>query len=396
MTTEQASTLGATVRPRLVVLVTHPIQYYAPVYRCLAQRGNVGLRVIYLSDAGAKAHADPGFGRTVQWDLPLLEGYPYEVLQPGSDITARTFWSTYAAGLAGALEHMRPDWLLLYGYASRMNWVAARCAHRHGVKVVYTSDSNSRNPERLVPIKKIVVGHFFRRIDAFLSPSERNVEYLQRNGADPRKIRRAPFAIEVARFTPTGPADAPRAHDFVWAGKFIERKRGVDFIRALELLAARSTAPINACMIGDGPQRDALLAEARKLPAHCTVNFQGFVNQREMPAALQAASTLVFSSEREPYGLMATEAAAAGLALIVADDIGCVGATVLARPGVNALTYRAGDVSALADAMGRLLRDGALRVQMQRASVAIAATQDVAAAAEIIERTVLEATPCSR
>ena len=49
--------LGAAPRkPRLVVISTHPIQYYAPLYRCIAERGVVDIKVIYLSDAGAVAH----------------------------------------------------------------------------------------------------------------------------------------------------------------------------------------------------------------------------------------------------------------------------------------------------------------------------------------------------
>lgn len=380
---------AGTHKPRLVVLVTHPIQYYAPVYRCIAAHGAIDIRVIYLSDAGAAAHVDPGFGRTVQWDVPLLEGYPYEVLQPGTNITARTFWSMYAAGLVDALERAQPDWLLVYGYASRMNWVAARWARRHHVKVAYASDSNSRNPERLAPIKKVVVGRFFRHIDAFLSPSERNVEYLLRYGADDERVHRIPFAIDVARFALTSTMDeTARVYDFIWAGKFIPHKRGMDFIRALRRLASAADAPISACMVGDGPGRTELVAAARELPPHCRVDFPGFVNQGEMPSILRQGQTFVFTSEREAYGLACTEAAAGGMALIVTDHSGCVGATVLAQPGVNALTYHAGDVAALAKAMGRLLRDAQLRTRLQRSSLGIVKYHGSAHAAAVIEHVV--------
>lgn len=374
-------------KPKLVVLVTHPIQYYAPLYRTLAKRAAIGLEVIYLSDAGAIAHQDPGFAREVQWDVPLLEGHDYRVLQPGTPITSRGFWRRHDRRLKAALVRVRPDWLLVYGYASRMNWLAVRWARRHGVKVAYTSDSNIRNPERLVPVKQLVVGQFFRYVDAFLSPSERNVEYLRRYRADGRKIQRIPFAIDVARFTPSA-ATGIRRYDFVWAGKLIALKRCLDFISALEILASRSSRPIKACVIGDGPRRELLQAQARQLPSHCDVDFTGFVNQGGMPSALQAARTLIFTSLREPYGLIATEAAAAGLALVVADDIGCVGATVVAQPGINALTYKAGDIGELANAMDTLLHDATLRKKMQHASLEIAKYHDVACAAEVIERLV--------
>jgi len=376
----------------LVVLATHPIQYYAPLYRCLAERGRIDIKVLYLTDAGAVAHVDEGFARKVAWDIPLLAGYEYSVLQPGTAITSRGFWQRHDSRLASVLDAERPDWLLLYGYASRMNWVAAHWARRTRVRIAYSSDSNIRDPQsrRLVPLKKIVLGHFFGLVDAFLAPSEANVQYLLKYGASRRKIRRMPFAVDVRRFRRRDdvPAESTRRYDFVWAGKFISLKRATDFAGALEEVARRSPRSIRACLVGDGPCRDELEGSLRRLPSNCIVDLPGFVNQREMPATLQAADTLVFTSEREAYGLVATEAAAAGLALVVADNIGCVGDSDVARPGVNALTYKMGDLSGLARAMERLVGDPTLRTRMQQASVEIAATHDFEFAAAAMERTV--------
>jgi glycosyltransferase involved in cell wall biosynthesis len=376
-------------RQKLVVLATHPIQYYAPLYRLLAMRGIVDIEVIYLSDAGAKPHEDPDFSRTVQWDVPLLEGYDYQMLQPGTPINARGFWQLHDRKLLQALEHARPDWLLVYGYACRMNWVAARWAHRRGIKVAYSSDSNIRSPERMVPVKALVLKAFFRYVDLFLAPSERNEEYLLKYGAARHKIQRIPFAIDTARFTPPRSNDS-RRHDFIWAGKFAAWKRGVDFLAALDICSRRTDRCIHACMVGDGPLRDALHAQARQLPPHCHVEFTGFVNQGGMPEVLRSADTLVLTSDIEAYGLVATEAAASGLALIVADAAGCVGDTVLARPGVNTLTFKVGDTHALANAMETLLQDAGLRQRMQHASLDIAKYHDVACAAEVIEQLITE------
>lgn len=382
--------MGTTQRkPRLVALSTHPIQYFAPLYRCLARRGAVDIKLIYLSDAGAVAHHDAGFARTVSWDVPLLSGYDACVLQPGTDITARNFWTRYARGLVDVLRRERPDWLLLYGYASRMNWVAAHWARRTGTRILYSSDSNVRDPQsrRHVKLKKVILGYYFAMIDVFLATSEANAEYLVSFGADPRRVHRAPFAIDVARFRRPAecPIGSPRPYDFVWAGKFMDIKRAGDFIQALDVVGRRIERRVRALVIGDGPRRAELEAMARHLPANCVLEFAGFVNQQAMPAALQSVETLVFTSEQEPYGLIATEAAAAGLALIVADNIGCVGDSVLARPGVNTLTYRCGNVRQLAGAMESMLQDRILRTRMQHASSAIAETHDVANAAAVIE-----------
>ena len=375
---------------KLIVIASHPIQYYAPLYRCMAARGATNLKVVYLSDAGAKGHQDPGFARRVEWDVPLMEGYEVCVLQPGSDITARNFWSSHSSELTSVLAREKPHWILLYGYSSRMNWVALQWAKKNGVEVAYSSDSNIRDPQRKIvrPFKRGVLRWFFSRVDAFFSPSEANVEYLLHYGASPDRISRIPFAIDVNRFSPADDVetDKTRPYDFVWAGKFQPFKRAADFIEALAMIANRNACRIRARVIGDGSCRPALEMQASQLPSNCTVDFTGFCNQKGMPAALQSAAVLVFTSSKEPYGLIATEAAAAGLALIVADNIGCVGSTVLAQPGVNALCYPCGDITALADAMERLMINTTQRGQMQKESMRIAKTHDISCAAEAIER----------
>lgn len=378
--------------PRLAILVSHPIQYYAPLYRKLEERGAVEPRVIFLSDAGAVEYVDRAFGQTIAWDIPILDGYRSTVLLPGSDLDGKGFWSRHAPGLNTELEKLAPEWLLVYGYASRMNWVAVQWAKRHGVKVAYMSDSNVHDPRRrlIQPLKKLLLGVFFSKVDVFLSTSEANAAYLQEFGVTAERIHRLPFSIDIQRFAAGAPVPgADRDYDFVWAGKFMATKRPQDFIAALPSVASAAGRPIRACMVGDGVLRLSLEAQAANLPPDCQLDFLGFVNQARMPEVLHRGHTLVLSSEREPYGLIATEAAAAGLALIVADRIGCVGPTVLAREGVNALTYRAGDVEGLAAAMQRMVCDRALRIQMQQASVDIASLHDLDHAARVIEEIVL-------
>jgi len=380
--------------PTLAVLCSHPIQYFTPLYRSLARRGRIRVKAIYLSDAGAEPHFDHGFGREVRWDLPLLKGYDSAVLQPGTDITGKNFWSRHDPKLKAILDDLRPDWVLLYGYASRMNWMARNWAIRHGVRLAYWSDSNVRDPRARgkAAVKNLVLKHlFFRDLDAVLVTSDANEQYVRRCGVDPSQMHRVPFAIDMRRFERSRsiPLGQPRDFDFVWVGKLMALKRPQDYLDALQRLVDRSRLRPRALMLGDGPLRADVLAAGASLRARGILEFRGFVNQREMPAALQSADTLVFTSEIEAFGLVALEAAAAGLALLVADNIGCVGHGDLARNGVNALTFTVRDVAGLAEAMQRVLTDPALRVAMQRWSVEIAQQYDTERVADALESVIL-------
>ena len=76
---------------KLAIVTTHPIQYNAPVFQRLSKRGNISIRVFYTwGEQVMKSKFDPGFGKIVSWDIPLLEGYGFEFVfnkakHPGSN-----------------------------------------------------------------------------------------------------------------------------------------------------------------------------------------------------------------------------------------------------------------------------------------------------------------------
>ena len=372
----------------LVVLQTHPIQYYAPLYRTLAERGNLNLHVVYLSDAGAADYDDPGFGQRVAWDIPLLDGYASTILEPGLAVETEGFFGRASRKLPEVLSRLSPRWLLIFGYASRMNWHARRWALRNDVRLAYTGDSSLRHQrgslKRLAT--DMVVRHFFSGIDTFICTSEANEAYVGYYAPRESYRIRVPFAIDVKRFANGAPPPGQkRKYDFVWAGKFIKRKRTLDFLAALTALGAERGAPIRALLIGDGPLRAEVRAAVDALPSSVVLDWVGFANQKRMPMLLQSAETLVFTSEVEPYGLIATEASAAGLALVISDRIGCVGSRDIARPGVNAISYPPGDLEKLTDSMRQVLLQSKLREDLQEKSLMLAREHDLDCAAALIE-----------
>src|ERR1700748_2286124 len=68
-------------KKRLAIVTTHPIQYYAPVFRLLAERNIIDIKVFYTYGDAALEKYDTGFGKNITWDIPLLEGYPYDWLR---------------------------------------------------------------------------------------------------------------------------------------------------------------------------------------------------------------------------------------------------------------------------------------------------------------------------
>ena len=101
---------------RLAIVTTHPIQYYAPVFKLLADK--IDVKVFYTWGSEAMEKFDPGFGKAISWDIPLLDGYSYEWVKntapnPGS----HHFKGIINPNLINQIKFWQADAILVYGWA---------------------------------------------------------------------------------------------------------------------------------------------------------------------------------------------------------------------------------------------------------------------------------------
>ena len=144
--------------------------------------------------------------------------------------------------------------------------------------------------------------------------------------------------------------DPPR---IVTVGRLAAPKDALTLLRAL---AALGPLPFSALLVGDGPDRTAVEAEIRSLGLGDRVEPAG--SRADVPALLAGADVFVLSSRSEGAPFSILEAMAAGLP-VVATDVG--GVRELVADGETGLLVPAGDPARLADALGSLLADPALR-----------------------------------
>lgn len=122
------------------------------------------------------------------------------------------------------------------------------------------------------------------------------------NGIDLDAVRAAPVAGEAA--------------DLVVVGRLLSHKRVDLLLDAVALLHADGHK-VTCRVIGDGPEREALHAQARALGVAGAVDFRHDVgDRRALYALLKASRVFVFPSEREGFGIAALEALACGLPVV--------------------------------------------------------------------------------
>jgi len=120
-------------------------------------------------------------------------------------------------------------------------------------------------------------------------------------------------------------ADDPDARLVLIAGRLAFDKRQLRLIEALEIVARRR--PIGLVLLGEGPERARLEAQARMLPRFHGVTFTR--DRAEYSRLLASVDALVHGSTCETFGFLLAECLASGTPL-VAPDAG--GARDLAEP----------------------------------------------------------------
>ncbi len=352
---------------RIGFLVSHPIQYYAPIFRALAQRCD--LTVFFAHRQTAEGQAKAGYGVTFQWDVDLLSGYDSRTLtnvsrQPSTDV----FAGCDTPGIAPEIERGGFDAFLVPGWGLKSYLQAARACRRARIPVLVRGDSQlaSQRGGALRMAKALVFPLFLRRFDGFLYVGQRNREYLQHYGVRPDQLFFSPHCIDNEAFR-TGSAAARQksARDpkalarLLFVGKLVDSKRPFDLLQAAAMVKNRR---VEVAFAGAG-EAEARLKQAATTAGVATV-FHGFVNQSELPA-VYAVADMVVSPSVETWGLVVNEAMACGLPAVVSDAVGC--GPDLIEEGRTGAVFPLGDTAKFANAIERVL---ALDPDGRRAAIA--------------------------
>jgi glycosyltransferase involved in cell wall biosynthesis len=361
-------------RVRLAYLVSHPIQYQAPLLRRIAKEPDIDLTVFFGSDFSVREYKDEGFGVGVKWDVPLLDGYRHEFLPKIRDNGKPSVISPLNYGIATRLagKEDRPcfDALWVHGYSTLTSLEAIVAAKSLGIPVLLRAESwlhdRARTNSKLLA-KRIYFKLLKQFVDAVFAIGTFNSNYWQHYFGHDFPIFLMPYAVDNSYFQlreqEARPHRAalqmelnldPSRPVILFASKLQRRKRCADLLNAYTRLLSQNLVSPHPYLVivGDGEERASLertVAE-RSLDG---VRFCGFRNQSELPRFFDLASVFVLPSQHEPWGLIVNEVMNAGRAVIVSSDVGCQ--PDLVRNGIEGFVYPVGDVPALTVALSKVL-----------------------------------------
>jgi len=349
----------------LAVISTHPIQYQAPIYRFLQQKLNVPVTAIYDSDFSVVGYEDREFGEKFAWDSDLLSGYSSIFLSRVSEGGARNIKEVASRGLGKKLRQLMPKAVLILGYGSGFHIAAFYEAWRTNLPLIFRGETTDYAKKRS-PLKTFVrdqiLRFMYKRCAKLLYVGQSSYKHFKRLGCPDEKLIFSPYCVDKELFNLDEGAhvkirsEIRRAFNvsedqliLLFSGKLVHKKGPDLFLEAVKKLPPETRGRVVTLFLGDGEMRSRLEKMAKNEPAIKAI-FTGFKNQTEIDAYYHAADLLILPSRHsETWGLVVNEALHHGLPCVVSEVAGS--APDLIEPNVTGIIFKAGSISALAEAI---------------------------------------------
>ncbi len=361
-----AASIAPAVAPRLLILTEIIAPYRIPVFNALAQRPEIDLQVVFLSET------DPTLR---QWMVYKNEiKFPYRVL-PSWRQRLGKYNILLNRAVHSTLNEFKPDVIICGGYSYPAAWSAAYWAKRRSVPFLLWTESTAMDRRGNYFPVEFLKKHFLALCAAFIVPGKSSLNYLKQLGVSEQQIVTARNAVDSELFSTLAQAvnrdsDAlaryplPRRY-FLFVGRLVKEKGIFDLLEAYGRLKPDTRAEIGMVFVGDGTDCRELQKRAAKIQPG-EVRFPGFVHREELAKIYALAEALVFPTHTDPWGLVVNEAMSCGLPIITTKVAGCT--LDLVQDNWNGFVVAPGDAANLSAAMEKLATDKELRSQMSSRS----------------------------
>jgi len=393
----------------LAIIVTHPIQYYVPVYQELAKVCD--LKVFYTWGAqGAATKYDPDFQKTISWDIPLLNNYPYEFVEnKAKDPGSHHFKGIVNPGLINLITDFHPDAILIYGWAYQSHLAVMRY-FKGKMPIWFRGDSTLLDQTGTLRkiSRKLLLTWVYRHLDLAFYVGKANKAYFKAFGVTEKQLIFAPHAIENERFSTDRSTEAIKLRHYLgisvndtlilFAGKLEEKKDPLLLLAAFKAIDRktindqrktindkqstinekrltnidqqretkndqRPTLKTHLLFVGNGALEETLKAQILQHKKH-NIHLLDFQNQNRMPVIYQACNLFCLPSRGpgETWGLAVNEAMAAGKAILASHLVGCAENLIL--KGMNGEIFKSGDLGDLKNKLRALIEKPQQLVEM--------------------------------
>ena len=208
-------------------ILTHPIQYQAPLIRFLYKSG-INLKVLYRSNLSSKKYFDKEFNRNISWGTNLLSGYNYKFLNHiGSNKVNFLFPLT-----TDFINKVLDDNVEIIWVHGIKNWynICIIILAKIFNKKVFVRDEVTHFSKKRNFLNKFVNFLFYNLIDYFvdiyLAIGSQNKKYYLDHNINPQKIVMVPYVVDNNFFYKKNKNNSKNIKfTYLFAAKLIKKER---------------------------------------------------------------------------------------------------------------------------------------------------------------------------
>ena len=265
--------------------------------------------------------------------------------------------------LHAEFDAYKPHVVVVAGWSFPESLAAIAWARKSGSRVALMSESQMHDARRS-GFREAVKRRVVSACDAALVAAGPHGEYATRLGIPAARVFFGYDAVDNDYFA--AGADEARAQDravraerglpgryLLACGRFIAKKNFPRLVDAFARALAKDDRGHDLIILGDGPERAAIEAAARRNGIAHRLRLPGFRAYDLLPTFYGLADGFVHVALAEQWGLVVNEAAAAALPLVVSRPTGA--AAALVQPGVNGFLAEPTDTDDISSALHALM-----------------------------------------
>jgi glycosyltransferase involved in cell wall biosynthesis len=347
-------------KPKLIILVNNDFFFLSHRLALARAARDAG----FVTAVATRVHADGDAIRAEGFELFPLRHFIGDNLNPLRELLAvRELARLYRRQRPDIVHHVGLKMSLTGTLAARAAGVPCLLNTFTGLGFLFTSATGKDAWVReiaLRALKRSLRGRHFRL--SFQNREDRD-EFLARKVAEPADtvlIRGS--GVDISQFPARAqPGGTPLV---LFASRMLRDKGLLELVAAARMLRARGQCFRVALAGLPDPGNPRTVSEPELLGWQEEGIVEWWGQRKDMPAVMAEAHIVCLPSYREGLPRILLEAAASTRPIVATDIAGC---REVVKDGVNGLLVPPRDATALANALQRLIEDGALRERMGRA-----------------------------
>lgn len=303
---------------RIAIVTNNPPPYRVPVFQRLGRIPGIDFQAIFCS------HREPNRF----WDLPPMEFDHVFLRERFYLVNGRCIH--HNPDVVGALFRFAPEVVITDGF-NPTHLYAFLYAWGRGLAHVAMTDGTDVSEQSLGFVHKAVRRFVYARSGAFVPASIGGKRHYQSYGVPADRCFTSCLCIDNEAFAPKD--GQAKQYDFIFSGRFEAVKNPLFAMDVAVETAKQIGRKVNMLFVGSGSLEESMRAAAKMHEQYLAAVFHGFAAQRELPSLYRSARVLLFPTSWDPWGVVANEACAAGLPVLVSKEAGVAGELV--RDGEN-------------------------------------------------------------